>query len=60
VKQFSCGDVVPGCGATFVATSVDQVLDAVARHASHAHGLDEVPAAVVDAVVANIRETSAA
>jgi predicted small metal-binding protein len=50
VKQFSCGDVVPGCQRTFTAPSERDILVAVAAHAQQDHGMAEVPAAVVEQV----------
>jgi predicted small metal-binding protein len=52
MKQFSCGDVVPGCAATWVRSSVDEILAEVAQHAEVAHGIAEVP----PALVAQVRE----
>ena len=46
MKQFACGDVVPGCSRTFRG-SEDQILSAVATHASADHGLTDVPASLV-------------
>jgi predicted small metal-binding protein len=54
MKQFACGDVVPGCDARFVCSSDDDVLVEVARHAADAHGLVSVPDSVVSAVRAHI------
>lgn len=46
MKQFACGDVVPGCHRTFHGTE-DQVLQAVAVHARDDHGLSSIPDALV-------------
>ena len=51
MKQFSCGDVVPGCGRVFVGDQ-DGILADVGRHARDDHGLAEVPPELVDQVVA--------
>lgn len=51
MKQFSCGDVVPGCGRTFRGDE-QQILTAVAAHAHRDHGLVELP----DALVAQVRD----
>jgi predicted small metal-binding protein len=56
VKQFSCGDVVPGCTAKFLASTDDEILTAVAEHARRDHGMAEVPVAVVTMVRAHIQE----
>lgn len=50
MKQFRCGDVVPGCETTIEAESEDEVLAHVAEHAREAHGMDEVPPEVQDKV----------
>jgi predicted small metal-binding protein len=50
MKQFRCGDVVPGCETTIEAESEDEVLAHVAEHAREAHGMDEVPPEVQDRV----------
>ncbi|GAA2033766.1 DUF1059 domain-containing protein [Pseudokineococcus marinus] len=50
MKQFSCGDVVPGCRKTFSAPTEADILGAVGAHARDDHGLAEVPAALVEQV----------
>lgn len=50
MKKFACGDVVPGCDATFVCSTEEDLLAQVAGHAADAHGLDEVPPELVDQV----------
>ena len=50
MKQFSCGDVVPGCAITFRKQTDDEILAAVAEHAGADHGLLEVPPALVEQV----------
>jgi predicted small metal-binding protein len=50
MKQFSCGDVVPGCAATFAGQDDNEILAAVAAHARHDHGLVEIPSALVGQV----------
>jgi predicted small metal-binding protein len=47
VKSFACGDVVPGCEARWVCSTEDEILVNVAAHAASAHGLEELPADVV-------------
>jgi len=56
MKEFRCGELVPGCGATFEGASDDEILEQVAAHARDEHGMDEVPAEVVDKVLASISE----
>ncbi len=55
MKEFSCGDVVPGCNAHFRGDSDDAILAQVAEHAHHDHGMSNVPATVVEAVRSKIR-----
>jgi predicted small metal-binding protein len=55
MKEFSCGDVVPNCKASFRATSEEALLKQVARHAQDDHGLTELPAELVEAVKRRIR-----
>jgi len=50
MKQFACGDVVPGCDARFVCSTEEELLAEVAAHAAADHGMTEVPAEVVDEV----------
>lgn len=54
MKQFACGDVVPGCRTIVTASSEDEVLGAVGAHARDDHGLGEVPPALVAQVRARI------
>jgi predicted small metal-binding protein len=42
MKHFACGDVIPGCGATFTGTSEDDVLRQAIDHARRDHGLQEI------------------
>lgn len=55
MKQFACGDVVPGCDARWVCDTEDEILTQVAVHAREAHGLDVIPPEVVDRVRSRIR-----
>lgn len=54
MKRFACGDVVPGCRASWVCTTEDEILVRVAEHARLEHGMRSVPADVVAAVRAHI------
>lgn len=51
MKNFRCGDVVPGCTRAFTGTEED-ILAQVARHALTDHGLVEVPLGLVAQVQA--------
>ena len=53
MKEFACGDVVPGCTARF-SGDVDGILGQVAAHARADHGLHDVPPALVAQVLAAI------
>ena len=56
MKQFKCGDVVLGC--EWVARNDDEaaLFEEIQVHARDAHGMDEVPPEVVDAINAVITE----
>ncbi len=56
MKQFSCGDVVPGCKATFNAESEGELIEQVAAHAKADHEMAEVPPEVVAQVKAKITD----
>ena len=56
MKEFSCGAVVPGCAAVFHAPDEGGILAQVAAHAREDHGLESVPAELVDAVRTNIKQ----
>ena len=53
MKEYACGDVVPGCGARFVAADETEVLALCTVHAQHAHGL--TAPAMADDLVTRIR-----
>ena len=55
MKSFSCGAVVPNCTAKFTGDTEGDILTQVAEHARRDHGMDVVPAEVVEQVRANIR-----
>jgi predicted small metal-binding protein len=50
MKQFNCGDIVPGCEWTIEGETDDDILENVGEHAREAHGMDEVPPEVQDRV----------
>lgn len=56
MKQFRCGDVVPGCGTVFVAESDREILEHVEVHARDEHGMDVVPPEVRGTIVSLISE----
>lgn len=55
MKQFNCGDVVPGCNVRFNAKDEQGILAQVAPHARDDHGLTEIPASLVELVRSKIR-----
>lgn len=57
MKEFRCGELVPGCQAKFQGESEEEILEQVAGHARQDHGMDEVPPEVADKVRAAISET---
>lgn len=56
MKQFACGTVVDGCDGVVSGETEDEVLAAAAAHAASAHGMDDVPAEVVQAIRAGITD----
>lgn len=54
MKQFSCGDVVPGCTRSFSGTEAE-ILSAVEDHARAEHALDELPPDTVAQIRRSIR-----
>lgn len=55
MKQFCCGDVVPGCSAVFNGETEAEILSAVAGHAQRDHGMMTIPADLVAKVRSLIR-----
>ena len=56
MKEFKCGELVPGCDHVFEGASDAEILEQVETHAREAHGMDEVPPEVVDTIRATISE----
>jgi predicted small metal-binding protein len=54
MKSFACGSVVPGCSATFTAETEEELFGQIAEHARAEHGMEEVPAELVEQVRAKI------
>jgi predicted small metal-binding protein len=52
--SLSCGDVMPGCAARFVADSEDDLFAQVAPHAETAHGIVEFTPDIIEAVRSKI------
>jgi predicted small metal-binding protein len=55
MKEFSCGDVVPGCTASFRAAGEGELLRAVAAHAHADHGISVIPDGLLAQIKASIR-----
>ena len=58
MKQFACGNVVPGCDGVVTGETEDEVLTAAAQHAAEAHGMSEVPDEVVAAIRSGITDAA--
>jgi predicted small metal-binding protein len=56
MKEFRCGEIVPGCDARFQGETEDEILQEIAGHARDEHGMDEVPPEVEDQIRASIVE----
>ena len=56
MKEFRCGELVPGCGAAFHGASENEILAQIAAHAHSSHGMYEVPAEIVDRIRSRISE----
>jgi len=41
MKRFACGDIIPGCDATFTAADDAGILAQTRRHAVEDHGMAE-------------------
>jgi len=54
MKSFACGDVVPGCTASWVSTTDDEILVLVAEHAGAVHGISELSPELVQSVTERI------
>jgi predicted small metal-binding protein len=50
MKRFACGDLVPGCTASWVAADDDELIHLLEWHAAEAHGMTSVPAELLRAV----------
>jgi predicted small metal-binding protein len=59
MKQFKCGDVVPGCQWVTRSEDEKELFEEIHSHARDAHGMDEVPPEVLDAIKNVINEVLA-
>ncbi|TFV53762.1 DUF1059 domain-containing protein [Blastococcus sp. TF02A-35] len=39
MKRFACGDIIPGCDATYTAADEDGIFAQAAPHAAEVHGI---------------------
>lgn len=58
MKMFNCGDVVPGCKATFRANDEQHLFAQIKLHAEQEHGLTEIPPALLTRVRGLIQDVS--
>jgi len=56
MKQFNCGDVVPGCAWVTRREGEEELFVEISSHAHDAHGMDEVPPEVMDLIRDKITE----
>ena len=56
MKQFRCGDVVPGCQWVTRSDDEQELLQRIGAHARDEHGMDKVPPEVVDEIQRVITE----
>ena len=50
MKQFRCGDVIPGCPWVTRSEHEQELLENIVVHARDEHAMDEVPPEVEDAI----------
>jgi predicted small metal-binding protein len=60
MKQFCCGDVVPGCKAMFHARTEEDMFLQIAAHARADHAITEISPALVQQVRQHIHDVNAA
>ena len=54
--SIACGDVMPGCDATFEADDKDALMAQVVQHAEADHGVTEITPEVAQAVEGAIQQ----
>lgn len=61
MKEFHCGDIIAGCGASFRAASADELAAIVGLHARLGHGLteDTLPAGFTEHFYGHIHDVAA-
>jgi predicted small metal-binding protein len=55
MKNLACGEIMPGCDATFSGATEDEILAQAGRHVIEDHDLDVTPE-LVEVVRGHIRE----
>jgi predicted small metal-binding protein len=55
MKTFACGDVIPGCSASFSGATEGDIFAQVAGHAAADHGVTDITPELIQAVRAAIR-----
>jgi predicted small metal-binding protein len=55
--SLACGDVMPGCAATFEADSEERLLQQAGSHAADEHGISEMTPDVLEAVRGAIKQS---
>lgn len=53
--EFACGDVMPGCAATFTADDKETLFGHIAGHAKAEHDITEITPEIATAVEGKIR-----
>lgn len=56
MKEFRCGDIIPGCTFVTTAETEDEIMQDVARHADDQHGINPVPDDIAEKVRTLIHE----
>jgi predicted small metal-binding protein len=59
-KRIACAEIVPDCSFTATAQTEEELLERVAAHAAHDHGITEITPELVAKVKAAIRPTDPA
>ena len=54
MKTFACGDVIPGCNASFSAADEDGIFAQIGGHALDAHGVSDPTPELIAAVRSHI------
>ncbi len=55
--SLSCGEVMPGCAASFEADTEEELLAQVGPHAADAHGVTEITPEVLESVRAAVKQS---